>query len=65
MKWDDYISKGDKEQNTSSFLFSTSKSLSFFVSKMSAKESFVENLQRQSREKLQKLKKEQERQRKQ
>jgi hypothetical protein len=65
MKWDDYISKGDKEQNTSSFLFSTSKSLSFFVSKMSAKESFVENLQRQSREKVQKLKKEQERQRKQ
>jgi hypothetical protein len=51
MKWDDYISKGDKEQNTSSFLFSTSKSLSFFVSKMSAKESFVEKLQRQSRKK--------------
>jgi hypothetical protein len=40
------------------FHFFVNKFLSFFVSKMSAKESFVEKLQRQSREKLQKLKEE-------
>ncbi len=50
MKHDDY-SKGGKEHNASSFSLSTSKSLSFSVSRMNAKESFVENLQKKSREK--------------
>jgi hypothetical protein len=58
MKQGEYISKGDKDQNASMFSFSTSKLLSFFVSKMSVEESFVEILHRQSRERLQKLKEE-------
>ncbi len=62
MKQGDCVLEGDKQQNDSSFLFSSSRFLSFFISKMSAKESFVENLPRQSREKLQKLNEEQERQ---
>jgi hypothetical protein len=43
MKWDDYVLEGGKEHNTFSFLSSTSKLLSFFVSKMSVEKSFVEN----------------------
>jgi len=58
MKRNDYISKGGKQQNASSFSFFTNKFLSFFVSKMSVKKSFVEKLQQQSKEKLQKLKEE-------
>jgi hypothetical protein len=58
MKRGDNISKGGKHQNDSLFLFSKNKFQSFFVSRMSAKESLVEKLQRQSKEKLQKLKKE-------
>jgi hypothetical protein len=46
MKQDDYISKGDKEQSASSFLSSTSKLLSFFVSRMNVEESFMDKLQR-------------------
>jgi hypothetical protein len=38
-----------------SFSFSTNKFLSFFVSGMSVEESFMEKLQKQSRDKLQKL----------
>jgi hypothetical protein len=53
MKQDDYVSEGGKQHSTSSFSFSTNKFLSFFVSKMSAEESFVEKLQQKSREKLQ------------
>jgi hypothetical protein len=40
----------NKEQNNSSFLFSVNKFLSFSISRMNTKESFVEKLQRQSRE---------------
>jgi hypothetical protein len=58
MKRGDNISKGGKHQNDSLFLFSKNKFQLFFVSRMSAKESLVEKLQRQSKEKLQKLKKE-------
>jgi hypothetical protein len=58
VKQGEYFSKDDKDQNASLFSFFISKLLSFFVSKMSAKESFVENLQRQSKERLQKLKEE-------
>jgi hypothetical protein len=56
MKRDDNASKGDKHYNDSLFLFSTSKFQSFFISKMNVEQSLVENLQRQFREKLQKLK---------
>ncbi len=59
MKQGDNTSKGGKHYNF--FWFSTSRFQSFFVSKMSGEESFVEKLQRQFREKLQKLKEEQER----
>jgi hypothetical protein len=52
VKHDDYVSKGSKKQNASSFSSSISKLLSFFVPRMSAKESIVERLQRQSRKKL-------------
>jgi hypothetical protein len=52
MKWKKYISEGCKDQNASLFLFSTSKWLSVFVSKMSVEESFVEKLQIQFRERL-------------
>jgi hypothetical protein len=51
MKQDDCVSEGGKQQNTSSFLFSTNKFLSFFVSKMNAKKTFVEKLQQQCKEK--------------
>jgi hypothetical protein len=44
MKQDDYMSKGGKEQSASSISFSTSNSLSFFVSRMSVEENFVEKL---------------------
>ncbi len=56
MKQDDRISTSEKQQNSSSFLFSLNKFLSFIVSKMSTKDSFVEKLQKQSREKSLKLK---------
>ncbi len=65
MKQGDNTSKGSKHYNDSLFLFSTSKFELFFVSKMNVEKSFVEKLQRQSREKLQNLKEEQERLRKQ
>jgi hypothetical protein len=45
MKLDDCISEVGKQENASLFSFFASK-LSFFVFKMSAKESFVEKLQR-------------------
>jgi hypothetical protein len=61
MKQGDYVSKGSKHQSDYLFLFSTSMFQSFFVSRMSVETSFVEKLQRLSREKLQKLKEEQER----
>jgi hypothetical protein len=61
MKQVDNISKSGKHQSDYLFSFSTSKFQSFFVSKMSAEESFVEKLQRQFRKKLQKLKEEHER----
>jgi hypothetical protein len=50
MKWNDYDLEGEKEYNASLFSFSTSKLLSFFVSRMSVEESIVEKLQRLSRE---------------
>jgi hypothetical protein len=46
MKQGEYISKGNKDQNSSLFSFSRSKWLLFFVSRMSAKENFVGKLQR-------------------
>ncbi len=49
MKWDDYVLEGGKEQSASSFSFFTSKSLLFFISRMSVEESFAEKLQRQSK----------------
>ncbi len=61
MKQGDYISKGNKHQSDYLFLFSTSIFQSFFVFIMNVETSFVEKLQRPSREKLQKLKEEQER----
>jgi hypothetical protein len=51
-KRDDCILEGDKQYNTSSFSFYVNKFLSFFVSRMSVEESFVEKLQRQSRKRL-------------
>ncbi len=58
MKCGDNISKGGKHYNNSLFLFSKNKFQSCFVSRMSVEESLVEKLQRQFKEKLQKLKKE-------
>jgi hypothetical protein len=46
MKQDDGISTTRKQHNASSFLFPSSKFLSLFFSRMNAKESFVEKLQR-------------------
>jgi hypothetical protein len=51
MKWN-YVLKGGKEWITSSFSCSTSKLLSFFISRMSVKENFVQKLEKQSWEKL-------------
>ncbi len=59
MKQGEYISEGNKDQSTFSFLFFVSKLRPFFVSRMSVKESFMESLQRQFRKRLQKLKEEQ------
>jgi hypothetical protein len=59
-KRDDCILKGNKQQSATSFSFFTNKFLSFFVSKMSAKESFVEKLPRKFRKRLHKLRKEKE-----
>ncbi len=64
MKQGDNASKGNKYYD-SSFLFSINRFQSFFVSKMSVEESLVEKLQRQFRKKLQKLKEEYERLKKQ
>ncbi len=58
MKQSDGVFLASKEHNNSLFSFSTNMFLSFSISKMSTKESFVEKLQRQFREKLQKLKEE-------
>jgi hypothetical protein len=52
IKQDDFILEGGKQHSASSFLFFTNKYLSFFVSKMIVEESFVEKLERQSKEKL-------------
>jgi hypothetical protein len=41
-KQDDYVSKEGKQQSASSFSFSANKFLSFFVSRLSVEESFVE-----------------------
>jgi hypothetical protein len=46
MKQGDNISEGNKQQNDSLFLFSTSKFQLFFVSKMSVEENLVEILQK-------------------
>jgi hypothetical protein len=46
MKRNEYISEGNKEQNNSLFSLFVSKLLSFFVSRMSAEEIFVEKLQK-------------------
>jgi len=60
MKQGDYVSKSNKHQSDSLFLFSLSRFQLFFVSRMSVETSFVEKLQRPSKEKLLKLKEEQE-----
>ncbi len=65
IKQDDYILEGDKQQSTFSFSLSTNKFLSFFISKMNVEESFIKKLQRQSKEKLQKLNEEKKKQREQ
>jgi len=65
IKRDDYILEGDKQQSTFSFSLSTNKFLSFFISKMNVEESFIKKLQRQSKEKLQKLNEEKKKQREQ
>jgi hypothetical protein len=52
MKWNDNILEGDGHQNDYLFLLSTSKFQLFFISRIGVEENFVENLQRQSREKL-------------
>jgi hypothetical protein len=46
MKQGDNALKGGKHYNNYLFSFSTSRFQSFFISKMSVEESFVENLQR-------------------
>jgi hypothetical protein len=46
MKQGDNASKGGKHYNNSLLSFSTSRFQSFFVSRMNAKKSFMENLQR-------------------
>jgi hypothetical protein len=61
MKRGDNTSKGGKHYNDYLFSFSISRFQLFFVSRMNIEESLLENLQRKSREKLQKLKEEQER----
>jgi hypothetical protein len=61
MKQDDNVAEGSKHYKESLVSFSTSRSESFFVSRMSFEESFMRKLQRQSRKQLQKLKEEQER----
>jgi hypothetical protein len=55
---DDCVSKCNKQPNTPSFFIFANKFFSFFVSIMSAEESFVEKLQRHSKERLQKLREE-------
>ncbi len=65
MKRGDSVLEGDNYQNDSLFSFSINRFQSFFISKMNTKESLVEKLQKQYREKLQKLKEEQKRLRKQ
>ncbi len=57
MKQGEYVLEGDKDQNASLFSFS--------ISRMSVKKSRVETLQRQSTKRLQKLKEEQEKHKKQ
>jgi len=65
MKRGDNVLEGDNYQNDSLFSFSINRFQSFFISRMSTEESLVEKLQKQYREKLQKLKEEQKRLRKQ
>jgi hypothetical protein len=57
-KQNDCITKGNKQQSTFSFSFFASKFLSFFVFRMNVEEIFVEKLQKQSKKRLQKLRKE-------
>ncbi len=60
MKRGDNISEGNKHYNDFLFSFSTRKLQSFVVSKMNVEKIIMEKLQRKFREKLQKLKEEQE-----
>jgi len=57
-KWNDGLSVNGKKQNNFLFLFSINKFLLFSISGMNVEEKIVEKLQRQSREKLQKLREE-------
>jgi hypothetical protein len=59
MKRSDNILEGSNHQKWLFISFFTSKFQSFFASKMNVEESLVEKLQRQSIEKLHKLKEEQ------
>ncbi len=52
MKRGDSVLEGDNYQNDSLFSFSINRFQSFFISKMNTKESLVEKLQKQYREKL-------------
>jgi hypothetical protein len=52
---DDGVSKINKEQNNYLFLFFANKILLCSISRMKIEESFVEKLQKQSKEMLQKL----------
>jgi hypothetical protein len=52
MKQGDYVSKINKQQSDSLFLFSLNRFQSFFVSRMSVETIFMEKLQKPSREKL-------------
>ncbi len=61
MKRGDNVLDCDNYQSDSLFSFSINRFQSFFISIMSTEKSLVEKLQKQSREKLQKLKEEQKR----
>ncbi len=65
MKRGDSVLKGNNHQSNFLFSFFISRFQSFFIFRMSVEKSFMENLQRQSKEKLQKLKDKQKRLKKQ
>jgi hypothetical protein len=50
MKWGGNVLEGGKHQNNYLFSFSTNRFQLFFVSKMSAEKSFVEKLQKLTKE---------------